>query len=402
MAENEVKEEDKYQLKLRKDGKIPIISVEADCLAEATHKAIIACHDYGARIETPKQKPGMTLGYDADVIVKVNNPDSEPKIYSPGMYDTAEGVMQYILEVTHGIHNHWKKSPEHPERWGYTYNERFVDQLAFIFTRIKADWNEKAGQWPDGKGRPSGRDYQFTTWRAGEDIILEQDDPPCLQRGQLRLLLDEEGELVLNYLTDWRSRDLLKAWNENNIAQIELMKLFRDKISYMLGREVRLGAYIDRSSSLHLYGLYVDRDNLERQIENMKETEHEFLTKFEKLAELVREYKNYSKKEASSKLNGISLGIEKEIKQLRGAWKKRSMSLDEYFMMAAGKDMTGLKRFIAAQMDAEAKDHGFNRPRNILEDELGYDVDTFDYPEEWDTWPSTWDREDRSKLPTVL
>lgn len=33
------------QKELRGDGRIPVISVEADCLAEATHKAIIACHD---------------------------------------------------------------------------------------------------------------------------------------------------------------------------------------------------------------------------------------------------------------------------------------------------------------------------------------------------------------------
>ncbi len=106
------------QLDKRGDGKLPIIPIEADNLAEATHKAIIACHDYGARIETPKQRPGMTLGYDANMIVRVNNPDSEPKIYSPGIVEDGRGIMQYSLEVTHGIHNHWKKSEEHPEFWG--------------------------------------------------------------------------------------------------------------------------------------------------------------------------------------------------------------------------------------------------------------------------------------------
>ena len=61
--------------------------------------------------------------------------------------------MQYILEMTHGIHNHWKKSPEHPNRWGYTYNERFDSQLPFVFQRIKADWDEKPNQWGEGVGR---------------------------------------------------------------------------------------------------------------------------------------------------------------------------------------------------------------------------------------------------------
>ncbi len=334
------------QQHLRADGTLPIIAIEAENLAEAAHKAIIACYEKGARIETPKQKPGMTLGYDADMIVRVAKPDNDPKIDFGAIVEDGRGVMQYILEVTHGIHNHWKKTPEEPHFWGYTYNERFVDQLPFVFQRIKADWDEKANQWGDGVGRPSGRDYQFLIWRAGEDIILEQDDPPCWQRGQIRLLKDSSGSLVLNYITDWRSRDLAKAWNENNIAQIELQKLFCAKVSDMLGVEVKQGCYIDRASSLHLYGLYFDRDGLEQSIMRMKETPYE----------------------------------------------QMSMALDDYFGLPDGDDATGLKRYIAAQMDAEAKGHGKNPARETLT-KLGYDLTTFPYPDEWDTWPKSWDAE---------
>ena len=330
---------------LRGEGKLPVIFVEAENLAEATHKAIIACHDHGCRIETPKQKAGMSLGYDADMTIRVNSPDAEPKVYFPGMHDTPVGVMQYILEVTHGIHNHWKKCPEHPEWWGYTYNERFVDQLPFIFARIKADWEEKKDQWGAGIGRPSGRDYQFTTWRPDEDIIIEQPDPPCLQSGQIRLLLNKDGELVMNYLTEWRSRDLLKAWNQNNIGQIELMRLLAAKIADMLGVPVKLGAYIDRSRSLHLYGLYVDRDNLEQQVEQMKEAGYE----------------------------------------------SKSMPLEDYFTAVGGKDRTQLKKLIHAQSLAEQAGHGLNQPEDQLA-KLGFDVAGTDYPEEWDVWPKSWDR----------
>lgn len=351
-----MEEEKGLQLELRGDGRIPVISIEAENLAEAVHKTIIACHAYGCRIETPKQKYGMTLGYDADITAVIKNPDAEPKIYFPGIHDDGRGVMQYILEVTHGIHNHWKKCPEHPERWGYTYNERFVDQLPFIFQRIKNDWDKKKGEWGGGKGRPSGRDYQFVTWRAGEDIILEQDDPPCLQRGQIRLLLDKNGDIVLNYLNDWRSRDHLKAWNENIIGQIELMKLFKDKISAMLETEIKLGAYVDRSSSLHLYGLYVDRDNLEGQIERMK----------------------------------------------KDGYKAKSMSLNDYFMTTSGKNAGGLKGVVAAQMCAEYLGFGINQPEEKLK-ELGFNIDNFAYPEEWDTWPKSWDaKPDKNKLARVV
>ncbi len=321
---------------LRGDGTIPIIHVEAENLAEATHKSIIACHDYGARVETPKHKPGMSLGYDADITVKVNNPDSEPKIYFPGIHDDGRGVMQYILEVTHGIHNHWKKNQEHPEWWGYTYNERFAPQIPDVLTRIKYDW--------ENKNRITGRDYNFGIWRPEEDATVEQEDPPCWQRGNLRFLTNNKGETVMNYITDWRSRDLLKAWNENNIGQIELMKLFALKVSDMLNIPIKSGAYIDHSSSLHLYGLYVDRDNLEQQIEQMKKTGYE----------------------------------------------KKSMSLEDYFSVPDMNTSKNLKQLIAVQSDAEARGHGLNQSKQTLEN-LGYDVDNFSYPEEWDTWPASWD-----------
>ena len=333
---------------LRGEGILPLISIDAENLAEATHKTIIACYDRGIRIETPKHRPEMSLGYDADMIIRVRNADGEPKVCYPGIHDDARGIMQYILEVTHGIHNSWKKNEEHPDWWGYTYNERFVDQLPFIFQRIKADWESKKKK--EGTGRITGRDYQFTIWRPGEDIILEQEDPPCFQRGHLRFLKNKEREIVLNYVTDWRSRDLLKAWNENNIGQIELQKLIAAKVSDMLGVPIKIGAYIDRSSSLHLYGLYVDRDNLDQQVKQMKED----------------------------------------------GWQKKSCSLADYL-----GDVEPLKRLVAAQTDAFEKGHGTNLPESALM-ELGYDVKNYEYPKEWDTWPASWDAEpDTSKLARV-
>ncbi|MFA5019960.1 MAG: hypothetical protein WC533_02575 [Candidatus Pacearchaeota archaeon] len=332
---------------LRRDGRIPSIVINAENLAEGVCKSIIACHDYGARVETPKQTDGMTLGYDADITVNISHPLSEPKVFSPAVHDDARGVMQYILEVTHGIHNHWKKSPENPDFWGYTYNERIVDQLPFVFRRIKNDWDEKR--------RITGRDYQFTTWRPGEDIILEQEDPPCWQRGNLRFLEDESGDIVMNYLTEWRSRDLLKAWNENNIGQVELQKLLAQKISDMLGVPIKVGSYIDRSSSLHLYGLYIDRDRLENQIDQIRES----------------------------------------------SYKDLSFPIDNFLMYAGAEagSAEDLKKLIAAQSKAEAEGHGRNQSRSKLE-ELGYKID--DYPEEWDRYPDSWNADpDISKLARV-
>jgi hypothetical protein len=395
-------EKDVYdqQLSVRGNGKIPIIAIEADNLAEATHKAIIACHDYGARIETPKQKPGMVLGRDANMLIRVKNPDSDPKVYFPGFHDTGEGLMQYILEVTHGIHDHWKKSPENPERWGYTYHERFIDQIPFVVQRIKADWDEKRGQWFNNNGRPSGREYQFAIWRAGEDIVLEQPDAPCWQLGQLRFLQDEEGNLVMNYQTNWRSRDLLKAWNENNVAQVELMKSFRDKIQSVLQVPIKLGSYTDHSDSLHLYGLYYERDGLEKQIEQMKG-----YTSDEDLTEKVRN--RISKSNSSvfdrffrKKVLDLNVpGFLTLIKEcwLSGNYKEKSMGLDQFFMAMTGKEKKGLKRFVGAQLDAESKGYGLNQSEDRLK-ELGYNLENFTYPGSWDSWDPKFDLTPNPKL----
>lgn len=336
-----------FQDNLRGDGRKPAILVEGENLAQAAFNSIIACYEKGLRIETPKQRDDMSLGFDANMTVVVKNTEDPLQICSPAMHDGAEGMMQYILEVTHGIHNHWKKDAEHPLRWGYTYNERFVDQLPFVFQRIKHDW--------DAKKRITGRDYQFAIWRAGEDIILEQEDAPCWQLGQLRFSQDKDGKHVLNYETDWRSRDLLKAWNENNVAQLRLMKLFRNKVSDMIGEEIKLGTYIDHSSSLHLYGLYVDKDNLPKTIGTMRSKGYEAM----------------------------------------------SSSVEDFFDKLACTDEKGLMRLVAAQMDAEAKGHGLNQNEASLK-RLGYDLKTFNYPAEWDSWPKSWDAQpDVSKLARV-
>ena len=56
---------------------------------------------------------------------------------------------------------------------------------------------------------------------------------------------------------------------------------------------------------------------------------------------------------------------------------------------------------ISAQIVAEDEGHGLNQPEKRLR-ELGYDVGNFPYPNDWDSWPSSWDEEpDSSKLARV-
>jgi hypothetical protein len=317
---------------LRPNGRFPTISIHAETLAEGFHKAVVACYEQGYRIETPKYQPGSSLGFDAHITVNLSHPDQEPLVHKKAICNDIIGVASYILEVTHGIHNHWKKSPENPQFWNYTYNGRFVGQIPFVLAKIKHDW--------DKKQRISGRDYFFSTWRQTEDSIVEQEDPPCLQNGQLRFLKDDKGVYYLNYLTCWRSRDELKAWNDNNIAQTRVQILLAKKISQMLGIEVKVGSYIDTSTSLHIYGEYLDKHGFYDHIEAMR----------------------------------------------RGRISDFTMTLEDLL----GGDGKDLKRIIAAQMDAEKKGHGMKRDINTLKD-LGYDLENFQYPADWDTWPKEWD-----------
>ena len=71
-------------------------------------------------------------------------------------------------------------------------------------------------------------------------------------------------------------------------------------------------------------------------------------------------------------------------------YEKLSYSLDDFLMMTEEKDETSLKRIIAAQMDAEAKGHGLNVSEPLLK-ELGYDLNNYQYPKDWDSWPKEWD-----------
>jgi hypothetical protein len=81
-----------------------------------------------------------------------------------------------------------------------------------------------------------------------------KEDVPCLREVQLRCPEDEEGRLVLNLNTTWRSRDLYKAWPDNVIGLTFLQRLLVGQVQEKAGRPVRLGSYADYSASLHIYG----------------------------------------------------------------------------------------------------------------------------------------------------
>jgi len=356
------------ELALRPTGRFPTVNVYADTLGEAIHKALIGVYEQGIRIETPKQKADMPLGFDAHVTINVAYPDREPMLHKYALSDSDLGLVQYIYEVTHGIHNHWKKNPNDPNdnAWGYTYNERFKAQIPFVLAKIKKDFSEK--------GRATGRDYFFTIWRPREDSILEQPDPPCYQNGQIRIVPDDKGELFLDFLTYWRSRDEAKAWLQNNVAQVRLQKMLAAKISNMLGLEIKVGNYVDTSSSLHIYGLYMQRDNFGTFIERMRRAP---------TADFLMNYSDFVDNEELSK-RIVAAQMHSEI--LTG---RRNISAEE---LASGVDVSELFKSNGVAM--------MNGEKEIKNLSLKYDINTFPYPTDWDTWPKEWDAEPNIKLLT--
>ena len=237
-------------------GNVPVLSVFGETIPRAYEKAIKEVWEKGGSVRTEYDRPGDPPSRDATVIITVENPFGQPRFHR-SFADGLGGLSEYVMEVVHGAHDYWVKPKEEilkgveskDTRWTYTYHGRLfeyeiedtvVDQVDYMVKKLSET--------------PYSRRAQAITWNTKLDPPT--DDPPCLQRIWGRLIEDEEGALVFNMNTHWRSRDLYKAWFENVIALTTLMRKIAERISEETSRQVRLGRYVDISDSLHIYGSY--------------------------------------------------------------------------------------------------------------------------------------------------
>jgi thymidylate synthase len=255
------------------DGNIPVLSVYASCLPEAWEKAVLAVWDHGIDIKTEYDKPSDPGSKDATVAVVVADPFAEPRIHRnfPG---GPEELETYRQEVCEGIHDHWIDPAA--GKWTYTYHERLfsycptqdlrdptvtkpfpvVDQIEYVTKKCsEAFFTRRA---------------QAITWMPTADPTT--DDPPCLQRLWFRILVDSDGFPVLNMNSHWRSRDLYKAWFMNVYALTHLQRIVAKGVAERLGREVKIGRYVDISDSLHIYGSYFSE--VQSEIEKMRDGDY--------------------------------------------------------------------------------------------------------------------------------
>ncbi len=244
-------------------GHLPVVKVAGDNLPQAWERAMLALWDQGVDIRTEydrRDKAGRYLdppSRDCSMIVEVVNPFAEPRIHKNFPGGPAE-LEVYRQEVVDGIHDHWV-DPSDPDKWTYTYHERLC---AYAPTTSLDD--PKAKRLPavnqldyvvhKAVEAAHSRRIQATTWMPTADP--QTADPPCLQRLWFRLLPNDDGVLLLNLNTHWRSRDAYKAWFMNAFALTDLQRVVAARISRRLGKLVGVGTYTDISDSFHLYGSY--------------------------------------------------------------------------------------------------------------------------------------------------
>jgi thymidylate synthase len=229
---------------------IPILHVEADCIARAWEDSLIALHEKGCEIKTQYDKPGDPPSKDATMILTICDPLQEPMIHKdfPG---GPEDLQEYVMEVCEGIKDHLVRDPNDPEdtRWEYTYHQRlFTYEVPTFkpFDQIEMMCRKLAEA-------PYTRRAQAITWKVWEDNKFY--DPACMQSIWCRIT-EEGGEQVLSMNVRFRSNDAYKAAFMNIFALIQLQKTLAARISEISGRSVRLGRYCHIADSYHLYGSY--------------------------------------------------------------------------------------------------------------------------------------------------
>ncbi|MFA6560600.1 MAG: thymidylate synthase [Verrucomicrobiia bacterium] len=230
---------------------IPILNVEANCIARAWELSLIELHKNGCNVKTEYDKPADPPSKDATMIIAITEPLSEPMIHMDFPGGPVE-LQEYVMEVLEGIKDHLVRDPNNPKdtRWEYTYHQRLfgydvpgmkpLDQIETICRKLAKT--------------PHTRRAQAVTWKVWEDNDCY--DPACLQSIWCRILEEEADQPVLSMNVRFRSNDAYKAAFMNMFALVQLQKKIAARVSELIGREVAVGRYCHMADSYHIYGSY--------------------------------------------------------------------------------------------------------------------------------------------------
>lgn len=229
---------------------IPVLHVEADCIARAWEESLIELHRNGCSVQTQYDKSDDPPSQDATMVITIADPLREPMIHRdfPG---GPEDLQEYVMEVCEGIKDHLVRDRTNPDdsRWEYTYHQRLfayevptlkgIDQIEVLCRKLAE--------------APHTRRAQAITWKVWEDNDCY--DPACLQSLWCRII-EENGEQFLSMNVRFRSNDAYKAAFMNIFALVELQRRIAQRVAELTGTVVRVGRYCHLADSYHLYGSY--------------------------------------------------------------------------------------------------------------------------------------------------
>jgi thymidylate synthase len=229
---------------------IPVLHVEADCIARGWEQSLIELSRNGCSIHTQYDKEGDPPSKDSTMILTIQDPLSEPMIHKDFPGGPLE-LQEYVMEVCEGIKGHLIRNPQDPAdtRWEYTYHQRLFSYDGLgreAFNQIEAICSKIAEV-------PYTRRAQAITWKVWEDN--ECFDPPCLQSIWCRAT-EENGEWFLSMNARFRSNDAYKAAFMNIFALVQLQKSMANRISQISGKSIKVGRYCHIADSYHIYGSY--------------------------------------------------------------------------------------------------------------------------------------------------
>jgi thymidylate synthase len=248
------------------DG-IPVLHVEADCIARAWEESLVLLYKRGCDIKTQYDKPDDPPSKDATMLITITEPLKEPMIHKdfPG---GPEDLQEYVMEVCEGIKDHLVRDTRDPgdTRWEYTYHQRlFAYRVPTLhpFDQIETLCQKLAKT-------PYTRRAQAVTWMVWEDNDCY--DPACMQSIWCRITEVEKSSVggqelnssTLGSAADWilsmnvrfRSNDAYKAAFMNIFALVQLQQKIANRVSELSGKTVKLGRYCHLADSYHLYGSY--------------------------------------------------------------------------------------------------------------------------------------------------
>jgi thymidylate synthase len=228
---------------------IPVLNVEADCIARGWENSLIELHAKGCDIRTQYDKADDPPSKDCTMILTIRKPLKEPMLHKDFPGGPLE-LQEYVMEVCEGIKDHLVRNPEDPSdtRWEYTYHQRLFSYAlpgARPSDQIEAMCSKLAEV-------PFTRRAQAVTWKVWEDNDCY--DPPCLQSLWARLTEAGDDEWALSLNVRFRSNDAYRAAFMNIFALVHLQKKMAERISELSGRRIRVGRYCHMADSYHIYG----------------------------------------------------------------------------------------------------------------------------------------------------